>query len=44
LCVDPHVTLYLHSDEARALLDARAYVGDAPQRAKRIASRIKVLD
>ena len=44
LCVDPHVTLYLHSDEARALLDARAYVGDAPQRAKLIASRVKVLD
>jgi adenylosuccinate lyase len=43
LCSDPHVTLYLHSDEARALLDARAYVGDAPQRAKLIASRIKVL-
>ncbi|HET7378278.1 MAG TPA: adenylosuccinate lyase [Anaerolineae bacterium] len=44
LCVDPHITLYLHSDEARALLDARAYVGDAPQRARLMAVKIQVFD
>ena len=44
LCNDPHITLYLHSDEARSILDARGYVGDAPQRARKIAAKVMTLD
>lgn len=43
LCADPRVTRYLDAASARTLLDARAYVGDAPQRAKNIAARIQTL-
>ncbi len=44
LCNDPHITLYLHSDEARSILAARSYIGDAPQRARKIASKVMALD
>jgi adenylosuccinate lyase len=44
LCNDPHITLYLHSDEARSILAARGYIGDAPQRARKIASKVMALD
>lgn len=40
---DPHITLYLHSDEAHLLLTADTYVGDAPQRARSIAAKIRAL-
>ncbi len=43
LCADPRVTRYLDAASARALLDARAYVGDAPERARRIAAKIQLL-
>ena len=41
LCTDSRITQYLDAGSARALLDARGYVGDAPQRAKKIAARIQ---
>lgn len=44
LCSDPHITLYLHSDKARSILDARGYIGDAPRRARKIASKVRALD
>jgi adenylosuccinate lyase len=44
LCNDPHITLYFHSDEVRSILDARGYIGDAPQRARKIASKVMALD
>ena len=44
LCADARITRYLDPQTARPLLDARDYVGDAPQRARLIASKIKALD
>lgn len=44
LCSDPHITLYLHSGKARSILDARGYIGDAPRRARKIASKVRALD
>jgi len=41
LCADSRITRRLDAVSARALLDAREYVGDAPQRAKKIAARIQ---
>ena len=41
LCSDQRVTQFLESDAVRALLDARGYVGDAPQRARQIVRRIR---
>jgi adenylosuccinate lyase len=43
LCADPRVTRYVDAASARALLDAREYVGDAPERAKKIAAKIQML-
>jgi len=41
LCADPRVTRYIDAEAVRTLLDARAYIGDAPQRARLIAARIR---
>jgi adenylosuccinate lyase len=41
LCADERVLRYLGADEARALLDASAYVGDAPERARALAKMIR---
>ncbi len=43
LCADPRITQHLDAASARTLLDAREYVGDAPQRARMIAARIRHL-
>jgi adenylosuccinate lyase len=43
LCADERITRYLSPEAARILLDARGYVGDAPQRARRIADKVKAL-
>lgn len=37
LCADPRILQYVPADAARTLLDADAYVGDAPARARHIA-------
>ncbi len=44
LCADARITRYLDPQTARPLLDACDYVGDAPQRARLIASKINALD
>jgi adenylosuccinate lyase len=41
LCQDGVLTEYLSEDEIRHLMDARAYVGDAPLRAREMAKVIK---
>jgi adenylosuccinate lyase len=41
LCADARITCYFDSSLIRSLLDARGYVGDAPQRAKAIAAKIR---
>jgi adenylosuccinate lyase len=41
LCADEHVTRYVSATQARALLDASAYVGDAPQRARALAAQAR---
>jgi adenylosuccinate lyase len=38
LCADPVVTGYVSAEQARTLLDAGDYVGDAPQRARAVAA------
>ncbi len=40
LATSPTLTLYLSPDQIRALLDANAYVGDAPQRACQFAAQL----
>jgi adenylosuccinate lyase len=42
LCADARVAHYVASDEARNLLNADAYVGDAPQRARAVAQLARV--
>ena len=42
LASDERVTQYLSSSQIIALLDASQYVGDAPERAKNLAARIKI--
>jgi len=44
LCADARIARYLDPQIARPLLEARDYVGDAPQRARLIASKINTLD
>jgi adenylosuccinate lyase len=39
LCADPQVTRYVSAADARALLDASVYVGDAPVRARTVAKQ-----
>jgi adenylosuccinate lyase len=41
LAADERVTQFLKPNEVRALLDARAYVGDAPERARKMAQLIR---
>lgn len=43
LCADVRVTRYLPAEHVRLLLDASAYVGDAPQRARALAARIQAV-
>jgi adenylosuccinate lyase len=43
LCADPRITRYLDPQVIRSLLDARGYVGDAPQRARAIAHQVNTL-
>ncbi|RME60118.1 MAG: adenylosuccinate lyase, partial [Caldilineae bacterium] len=41
LLADPRITDLVPAEEARALLDASAYVGDAPERARALAGMIR---
>ncbi len=41
LCNDPRVTAYLSVAEARSLMNADAYVGDAPVRARAVAAQVE---
>jgi adenylosuccinate lyase len=41
LCADPRMTQHVDAARARLLLDASQYVGDAPQRAKNMAAKIR---
>jgi adenylosuccinate lyase len=41
LCADPRVTQYVDAVTARLLLDARAYVGNASQKARLIVARLQ---
>ena len=41
LATDSEVLAYLPGDQVRALMDATGYVGDAPQRARRLARTIR---
>jgi adenylosuccinate lyase len=43
LCADPRIAHHLDPQTARSLLDAQGYLGDAPQRARRIAARLRTL-
>jgi adenylosuccinate lyase len=43
LCADARITRYLDPQVMRSLLDARGYVGDAPERARAIAHRVNTL-
>lgn len=44
LCADRTIGQWLDAATVRALLDARGYVGDAPQRARQIAAHCAVID
>lgn len=41
LSADPRVTAYLSPDRIRSLLQAAGYVGDAPERAREMAKRLR---
>jgi adenylosuccinate lyase len=41
LCADERITRCLDPQTVRSLLDARGYIGDAPQRARLIAAKIR---
>jgi adenylosuccinate lyase len=43
LCADPRVTQYVDAPTARTLLDARAHVGNASQKARVMAARLQTL-
>jgi adenylosuccinate lyase len=43
LCTDPRVTRYVDAVTARTLLDARAYVGNAAQKARMIVARLQTV-
>jgi adenylosuccinate lyase len=43
LCADPRVTQYVDTVTARTLLDARAYVGNAPQKARMIVAQLQAV-
>jgi adenylosuccinate lyase len=40
ICGDAHVLRFLSADEARALMNAADYVGDAPSRARQVAAQV----
>ena len=44
LSQDRRVTQYLSPEEVLSLLDASAYVGDCPQRARKLAARLAELN
>jgi adenylosuccinate lyase len=41
LMSDPRITAHVSPDQARALLDASVYVGDAPERARLLTRTIR---
>jgi adenylosuccinate lyase len=41
LAADPELQASLGSEEIRSLMDARRYLGDAPQRAHRFAAELR---
>jgi adenylosuccinate lyase len=41
LCADKHITGLMPIEEARRLLNAASYVGDAPERARKLAAEIR---
>jgi len=41
LSADPGITAYLEPERVRSLLKAEDYVGDAPQRARHMAERLR---
>jgi adenylosuccinate lyase len=41
LCADAHVLRWVNAEEARAALNADDYIGDAPERARRIAAKAR---
>jgi adenylosuccinate lyase len=41
LCNDSRITAYVPAEAARSLLDAQAYVGDAPRRARLVAAQVR---
>ena len=43
LCDDPRVTQYVSTAEARRLMNADAYVGDAPARARAVAIQVNTI-
>ncbi len=43
LCADPGITQYVDAATARSLLDAGAYVGDAPRRARMMAAQARAM-
>ncbi len=43
LCADPEITQYVDATTARSLLDAGAYVGDAPRRARALAAHARAI-
>ena len=43
VCADPFFTDRLPVDQIRALMDATAYVGDAPTRARALADRLRAI-
>jgi len=43
LCTDPRITQYVDAVTARTLLDARAYVGNAPQKARMIVAQLQTV-
>jgi len=42
LCADPRIAQFIESAAVSSLLDARGYVGDAPQRAQHIAQQARL--
>jgi adenylosuccinate lyase len=43
LCADPRVTRYVDTVTAHMLLDAHAYVGNAPQKARMIVAQLQTV-
>jgi adenylosuccinate lyase len=43
VCADDIFRQYLSENELRSLMDARHYVGSAPQRARQMAARVRAV-